>query len=147
MMYLLGHGPFLLCKLHLKGLWGCVTAVSTGSTMREHSVVCCWSCCASWERINVSAVATAPWVFFQLPCSHLAYPGFSGQCALWDSARQQLSPWAATTEPACPDTPEPVPHERSHLRGKPGRHRELPQLNATREKRSQQGRPSTAKNK
>ena len=51
--------------------------------------VCCCSCCASQERTNVSAVPTAPWVFFQLPSSHLAYHGFSEQCAWWNTMRQQ----------------------------------------------------------
>ena len=43
----------------------CVTAVSVGSAMREGNTgVCCYSCCTSQERINMSAVPMAPWVFF-----------------------------------------------------------------------------------
>ena len=36
-------------------------------------------CCCP-ERINMSAVPTAPRVFFQLPQSHLIYLGFSEPC-------------------------------------------------------------------
>ena len=40
----------------------------------------CYCCCASQERINMSAVPTAPCVFFQPFSLHLAYPGFREQC-------------------------------------------------------------------
>ena len=52
--------------------------------------ICCHSCC-SQERMNVSAVLPAPWVFFQLPSSHLAYHGFSEQCTSWNTVRQHPS--------------------------------------------------------
>ena len=40
----------------------------------------CYGCLANQERINMSAVPTAPWISFYLLSSHLAYPGFSEQC-------------------------------------------------------------------
>ena len=44
----------------------CVTDVSVGSATRGGNTgVCCYSCCTSQERINMSAVPMAPWVFFQ----------------------------------------------------------------------------------
>ena len=39
-----------------------------------------YGCRASQERIKVSAVLRAPRVSFEPLSSHLAYPGFSGQC-------------------------------------------------------------------
>ena len=80
MMYLVGHGLFLLYKLHLKS--SSITAVS-------------WLCPLGQpleERINVSAVSTAPQVFFQPLGSHLTYPGFSKMCTQWNTARQQPFP-------------------------------------------------------
>ena len=44
----------------------------------------CYCCCASQERINMSAVPTAPCVFFQPFSLHLAYPGFSKQCKQYE---------------------------------------------------------------
>ena len=41
-------------------------------------VILCHGCCP--ERINMSAVPTAPRVFFQPLSSCLAFPGFSEQC-------------------------------------------------------------------
>ena len=41
--------------------------------------------CVSQERINVSAVPTAPRVSFHPLSSRLAYPGFSEQCEQQDS--------------------------------------------------------------
>ena len=43
--------------------------------------VCCYGCCASQERINMSVVPGVPHFFFQLLSSHLAYPGFNEECA------------------------------------------------------------------
>ena len=40
----------------------------------------CYGCQASHERINMSAVSTAPQVFFQPLSSSLANPAFSEQC-------------------------------------------------------------------
>ena len=40
----------------------------------------CFGCCASQERINVSALPIAPRVSFQPLSSCLAYPGFSKRC-------------------------------------------------------------------
>ena len=45
----------------------------------------CYGCCASQERINMSAVPTAPRVSFQPFSSSLSYPGFSEQCEQQDS--------------------------------------------------------------
>ena len=41
----------------------------------------CYACCASQERINVSAVPMALCVFFQPLSSRIAYSGFNKQCA------------------------------------------------------------------
>ena len=59
---------------------------------REEGVqcVCCYGCCASQERTSLSEVPMAPWVFFQLPCSHLVYHGCA-QCTWWDTVRQRAS--------------------------------------------------------
>ena len=46
---------------------------------------CCYHCCISQERVNVSAVPTAPQLFFQPLSLCLAYPGFSGQCEQQDN--------------------------------------------------------------
>ena len=43
--------------------------------------VCCYGCCTSQERINASAVPTAPHIFFQPLILHLAHHGFSEQYA------------------------------------------------------------------
>ena len=40
----------------------------------------CHGCCAGQERINISAVPTAPQDSFQILSLHLAYPGFREQC-------------------------------------------------------------------
>ena len=40
----------------------------------------CYGCHASQERINISAVPTAPRDSFQILSLHLAYPGFHEQC-------------------------------------------------------------------
>ena len=53
--------------------------------------VCC-GCCTSQERINRSAVPRLP-TFSSSLSSHLAYHGFSKQCAQWETARQ-LALWA-----------------------------------------------------
>ena len=53
-------------------------------------------CPASQERLNVSAVPTAPQVFFQPISLHLAYPGFSKQCEQqdnWYPEQDQLYNW------------------------------------------------------
>ena len=42
----------------------------------------CYGCHASQERMTVSAVPTAPCIFFQLLSLHLAYPGFVNS-AVW----------------------------------------------------------------
>ena len=42
--------------------------------------VCCYSCCTIQERIDMSAVPTAPHIFFKPLSSHLAYHEFSEQC-------------------------------------------------------------------
>ena len=99
-MYPLGHRPLLFYKhievppekplrLRYGHGYGCVRWVNH----EKIQLVCCYGCCASQERINMSAVPTAPWLFFQLPRWHLAYPGFREQ---WDTARltnQHLLSW------------------------------------------------------
>ena len=45
----------------------------------------CYNCHVSQERINVSAVPTAPPVSFQPLRSFLAYPGFNKQCEQQDN--------------------------------------------------------------
>ena len=42
--------------------------------------VCCSSCCASQERINVSVVPKAPGIFFRPLSLCLVHPGFGKQC-------------------------------------------------------------------
>ena len=57
--------------------------VILGEVSYERSCyVCCYACLASPKKINMPAVP------IQLPCSHLAYPGFREQGAQWDTARQ-----------------------------------------------------------
>lgn len=46
----------------------------------QHGERVCYGCRGSQERINLSAIPSAPRVFFQPLISHLAYPGFSNQC-------------------------------------------------------------------
>ena len=72
-------------KRHQRRPWGCVMAtlwLCLLGQSREERIhhVCCYGCRASQKRINTSSVPMAPWVSFQLPCSHLAYPGFSKHC-------------------------------------------------------------------
>ena len=95
---LLGQGlPHVvhLYGFHLRKWWHscCNTAVSTGSTMTGENtawllprLLCqqgerlcrvrlCYSCHASQQRINLSALSIAPWVSFQSLSLHLVYPG------------------------------------------------------------------------
>ena len=87
------------------GIYCCVTVESIGSVARGENIVClllwlllqlrgntvmaamparreiacvrlCYGCCASQERINMSAVPMDPLVSFQPLSLHLAYPGF-----------------------------------------------------------------------
>ena len=80
--------------------------------------------------------------------------------ACWEAAKfpgpdywaHSLEPRNLNTEPMSCNywslwAREPMPCKRSRLQGKPGWHRELPWLTATREKPSQQWRASTVKNK
>lgn len=55
--------------------------------------VCCDGGCTSQERINPSAAATAPYIFFQPFSSPLAYYGFSEQCLQWDTVSQCVCVW------------------------------------------------------
>ena len=77
----------------------CITTVSIGSATREDSLSTdmaalsarrehCYGCCVRQKRINVSAVPTAPQIFFESLRSRLAYHRFSEQCTQWDTARQ-----------------------------------------------------------
>lgn len=72
---------------------GCIMAVSwlihslsQPQEERIHHTCSCYSSCASPVRINMSAVAMVLIVFIQLPCFHLAYPGFCKQCEKWDNS-------------------------------------------------------------
>ena len=83
--------------------WGNVLAVMA---MLWLCCVRCYGCCTSQERINASAVPTAPHIFFQLLSLHLAHHGFSEQYAQWDTARQ-LALWARSARER-PWQPTPV---------------------------------------
>ena len=83
--------------------WGYVLAVMA---MLWLCCVRCYGCCTSQERINASAVPTAPHIFFQLLSLHLARHGFSEQYAQWDTARQ-LALWARSARER-PWQPTPV---------------------------------------
>ena len=59
--------------------WGCVNGCDSWvNHQRKKYSVCCYRCCASQERIKVSAVPTAPWVSSSFP-ARLADPEFSKQ--------------------------------------------------------------------
>ena len=49
----------------------------------------CYGCCTSQERINMSAVPTAPRVSFQPLSLSLAYPGFGKQCEQQNNWRHE----------------------------------------------------------
>ena len=66
-------------------------------------------CCISQERIHVSAVLTGPQVFFWPLTLHLAYHGFSEQCAEWDTARQLASSTGSVIQPSSHLTPKTTP--------------------------------------
>ena len=51
----------------------------------QHGERVCYGCHGSQERINLSAIPSAPRIFFQPLISHLAYPGFSKQCEQRDN--------------------------------------------------------------
>ena len=55
----------------------------------------CYGCCANQKRRNISAVLTAPHIFFQPLSPCLAYHGFSEWCAQWDTTRQ-LALWSGS---------------------------------------------------
>ena len=58
-------------------------------------------CHASQERIKVSAVPTAPRVSFKPLSSHLAHPGFSGQCGQCRQQRSIVSQTGSAIHPLC----------------------------------------------
>ena len=85
----MGHFcPVNVYKLHLKS--PCVHLVATlwlcllGQPQENTECPLLQLLCQSGESKHVHS-STAPWVLFQLPCSCLAYHGFSKQ---WDTARQ-----------------------------------------------------------
>ena len=56
----------------------------------------CYGCCASQERINVSALPMAPRIFFQPLSSSLTYPGINEQCRQYerqDSWHHEQDQW------------------------------------------------------
>ena len=63
--------------------FGYAVAATMAAVSARREVVCSYvyGCCASQNRINVSAFPMAPRIFFWPLSSHLAYPGFSEQCA------------------------------------------------------------------
>ena len=96
-----------------RGRYCCITAMSIGSAMRGEIIAClllwllhqpgeklcrvrlCYGCCVSQKRISVSAVPTAPRVFFQTLSSCLAYPGFSEQCSVNSKTLTSQTGWRA----------------------------------------------------
>ena len=87
--YELHHEPWLLLHWSSIGVvsWLCYMKLCCGNVMvmlwlplQGPGERLCYGCRASQERINVSAVPMAPWVFFQPLSSSFAYPGFSEQC-------------------------------------------------------------------
>ena len=122
--YLLGHRLLCvvyLCELHHAGPGCCCTRAMLewhhGYVMWGYIMATLWVCyrccisqergCAmtvlwlhsSQERINVSAVPMAPWVFLRLLFSCLAYPGFSAhrhreiQWDSWHCEQDQQDNW------------------------------------------------------
>ena len=90
------------------------TVMAAASSRRE--IVSCRLCygshygyCISQERMHVSAVLTAPQVFFWPLTLHLAYHGFSEQCAEWDTARQLASQTGSVIQPSSHLTPQTTP--------------------------------------
>ena len=63
--------------------------------------ILCYGCQASHERINMSAVSTAPQVFFQPLSSSLANPAFSEQCTQWETTRQSASQTRSVIQDYC----------------------------------------------
>ena len=59
--------------------------------------ILCYGCHASQERINVSAVAIAPWVSFQSLSSCFAYPGFREECG----QQEQGDNWSCEQDQQC----------------------------------------------
>ena len=92
-----------LDELHMKALqllrWGytgvtprlCHARLCYGSIMAMLWLCCgcCYGCCVSQERRNVSAVPVAPQVFIQPLSSHLACPGFSQQYEQQDNCHSE----------------------------------------------------------
>ena len=72
----------MFCEVMLWLCYGYVMAVATAAESAGERL--CYGRHASQERINLSAVPTAPRVFFQPLSSSLAYPGFSKQCGQWE---------------------------------------------------------------
>ena len=76
-----GQGSLVCCRP-----WGRTESDTTEATWQQQQLAVASArgeavprrdCPASQERLNVSAVPTAPQVFFQPISLHLAYPGFS----------------------------------------------------------------------
>ena len=64
----------LMVVLYKAILWLCHGYVMVAATAAASAGErLCYGCHASQERINVSAVPTAPCIFLQLPHSHLTY--------------------------------------------------------------------------
>ena len=69
------HHGYVMAVLWL--CYGYVVAAATAAASERREAV--FGCCASQERINMSAVPTAPRVFFQPLSLSLTCPGFSKQ--------------------------------------------------------------------
>ena len=93
---LLGHGLCAVCiyELHLEsgGNYCCIMAVSVELATRGENTECLllWLLCQPGEKKSVCSFYGLSNL---LPASSLTltYPGFSGQCAQWDMARQLAS--------------------------------------------------------
>ena len=97
-------------------IWGCVLAVMA---MLWLCYVCCYGCCTSQERINASAVPTAPHIFFQPLNLHLGLPWVQGtvctvryskQLALWARSARE-GPWQPTPVFSTPVWKIPIDRE------------------------------------
>ena len=77
----------LLCELRLWLRYSCVTVLLRLllRLLSQPGERLCCGCLANQERINVSAVPTAPRIFFQPLSTSLAYPELSEQCEQQDN--------------------------------------------------------------
>ena len=81
----------LLCELRLWLRYSCVMVLLRLllRLLSQPGERLCCGCLANQERINVSAVPTAPRLFFQPLSTSLAYPELSEQCEQQDNWRHE----------------------------------------------------------